>query len=109
LVGRRCARASARWQHGALEYDPASRQVRWKGEPVELTARELALLEALLQQPGRILSKAQLQEKVYDWASELESNTLEVYVHHLRRKIDPAIVRTVRGVGYALGPSGEAE
>jgi two-component system response regulator QseB len=109
LVRRSSGRASARWQHGALEYDPASRQVRWKGEPVELTARELALLEALLQQPGRILSKAQLQEKVYDWASELESNTLEVYVHHLRRKIDPAIVRTVRGVGYALGPSGEAE
>jgi two-component system, OmpR family, response regulator QseB len=96
------------WQHGALEYDAAAKSVRWKGEPVELTPRELALLEVLLANPLRVLSKAQLQDKLYDWSgSEPESNALEVYVHHLRRKIDPGIVRTVRGVGYALG-SGEA-
>jgi two-component system response regulator QseB len=93
------------WQHGALEYDAAAKSVRWKGEPVELTPRELALLEVLLANPLRVLSKAQLQDKLYDWSgSEPESNALEVYVHHLRRKIDPRIVRTVRGVGYALGP-----
>jgi two-component system response regulator QseB len=92
------------WQHGALEYDAAAKSVRWKGEPVELTPRELALLEVLLANPLRVLSKAQLQDKLYDWSgSEPESNALEVYVHHLRRKIDPRIVRTVRGVGYALG------
>ena len=95
------------WQHGALEYDAAAKSVRWQGQPVELTPRELALLEVLLANPQRVLSKAQLQDKLYDWSgSEPESNALEVYVHHLRRKIDPGIVRTVRGLGYALG-SGE--
>ena len=109
LVRRAAGRAQSAWQHGALEYDPATKLVRWRGEPVELTARELTLLEALLTHPQRVLSKAHLQEKMYDWSGdEPESNTLEVHIHHLRRKIDPAIVRTVRGVGYALG-SGEPE
>jgi len=107
LVRRSLGRAQAVWQHGDLDYDPASKRVRWKGQPVELTGRETALLEALLAQPDRVLSKASLQEKLYDWSvNEPESNALEVYIHHLRRKIDPRIVRTVRGVGYALG-SGE--
>jgi two-component system response regulator QseB len=109
MVRRASGRAHSVWQHGALEYDPAAKQVRWNGQPVELTARELALLEALLKNPQRVLSKAHLQEKLYDWSgAEPESNALEVHVHHLRRKIDPGIVRTVRGVGYALG-SGEAQ
>ena len=78
------------WQHGALEYDAAAKSVRWKGQPVELTPRELALLEVLLANPQRVMSKAQLQDKLYDWSgAEPESNTLEVHVHHLRRKIDP--------------------
>jgi two-component system response regulator QseB len=78
--------------------------VRWQGAEVDLTGREIAILELFLLQPGRVLSKAQLQEKLYDWSgSEPESNALEVHVHHLRKKIHPAIVRTVRGVGYALG------
>ena len=73
------------------------------------TGDEEALLEALLKHPERVLSKAHLQERLYDWhGAEPESNTLEVHVHHLRRKIHPGIVRTVRGVGYALG-TGEAE
>jgi two-component system response regulator QseB len=95
------------WRHGALEYDPAAKQVTWRGEPVELTSRELALLEVLLANPRRVLSKQQLFEKLYAWDHSIESNAIEVYVHHLRRKIDPAIVRTLRGVGYALGPPGE--
>jgi two-component system response regulator QseB len=104
MLRRAAGRAQAVWTHGALAYDPASRQVCWRGAAVDLTGRELALLEALLQHPGRVLSRAQLLEKLYDWSgSEPESNALEVHVHHLRRKIDPAIVRTVRGVGYALG------
>jgi DNA-binding response OmpR family regulator len=83
-------------------------EARTLARQAEITAREaaakLALLEALLKQPQRVLSKAQLQERLYDWSGgEPESNTLEVHVHHLRRKIDPGIVRTVRGVGYALG------
>lgn len=104
VIRRTSGRAQSVWQHGALEYDPASKQVRWKGETIDLTGRELALLEALLKHPQRVLSKAHLQEKLYDWSStEPESNTLEVHIHHLRRKIHPAIVRTLRGVGYALG------
>ena len=104
LVRRSQGRAQALWHHGALAYDPATRQVSWKGRAVELTGRELALLEALLAHPQRVMSKAALQEKLYDWSgAEPESNALEVHVHHLRRKIDPRIVRTIRGLGYALG------
>lgn len=107
LVRRAAGQAQPVWQQGALAYDPATKVVRWKGEPVDLTGRELALLEALLTQSQRVLSKAHLQEKLYDWSgAEPESNALEVHIHHLRRKIDPGIVRTVRGVGYAMG-SGE--
>jgi two-component system response regulator QseB len=66
----------------------------------------MAILELFMLQPGRVLSKTQLQEKLYDWSGgEPESNALEVHVHHLRKKIHPGIVRTVRGVGYALGSS----
>ena len=91
------------WQHGALEYNSATKAVRWRGEAVQLTSREAALLEVLLAHPGRILSKPQIIEKLYGWGEEIDSNALEVFVHHLRRKIAPTIVRTVRGMGYALG------
>lgn len=108
MARRAGGRAQGVWRHGALDYDPAARVARWKGRPVELTARELALLEALMSQPQRVLTKAQLLEKLYDWSgAEPESNALEVHVHHLRRKIDPGIVRTVRGLGYALGAAVE--
>ena len=110
LLRRSSGRAQPVWQHGALEYEPASKQVRWQGRTVELTGRELALLEALMTEPQRVLSKAFLQEKLYDWSgSEPESNTLEVHIHHLRRKIHPGIVRTVRGVGYAMGAAEDAK
>jgi two-component system response regulator QseB len=91
------------WRHGLLTYDPAAKAVTWRGAPVELTSREMALLEVLLANPRRVLSKQQIFEKLYAWDQAIESNAIEVYVHHLRRKIDPALVRTVRGVGYALG------
>lgn len=108
MTRRASGRAHGAWRHGALEYEPATRTARWKGTPVDLTAREVALLETLLQHPQRVLSKAQLLEKLYDWGgAEPESNALEVHVHHLRRKIDPGIVRTVRGLGYALGAAAE--
>ncbi|MGE4239776.1 response regulator [Ramlibacter sp.] len=105
LMRRSTGRAQPVWQHGALEFEPAARRVRWKGQPVELTQRELALLEALLREPQRVLSRGILRDKLYDWSdTEPEGNSLEVHIHHLRRKISPGIVRTVRGVGYALGP-----
>ena len=110
LLRRAGGRAQPVWTHGALQFDPSARAVRWQGRPVELTAREIALLEVFLQQPQRVMSKAQLQEKLYDWSgAEPESNALEVHVHHLRKKIHPGIVRTVRGVGYALGAAEETD
>jgi DNA-binding response OmpR family regulator len=87
MVRRSAGRAQAVWQHGDLEYDPAAKIVRWKGQRVELTGFELALLETLLKHPQRVLSKANLQEKLYDWSgTEPESNAIEVHIHHLRRK-----------------------
>jgi len=109
LTRRARGRPEPVWRHGALEYDPAAKRVTWRGEPVELTGRELALLEVLLANPRRVLSKQQLFEKLYAWDRSIESNAIEVYVHHLRRKIEPAIVRTVRGVGYALGAPDEVK
>lgn len=109
LLRRAGGRSQPVWQHGALAYDPSSKRVQWKGREVELTARELAVLEALMTDPDRILSRPVLLEKLYDWGgNEPESNALEVHVHHLRRKIDPGVIRTVRGVGYSLGAADPA-
>lgn len=92
------------WTHGALTYNPASKLVLWRGQPVDLTARETVLLEVFLKAPRKVLSKAQLLEQLYDWrGGEPESNALEVHIHHLRRKLTPPLVRTIRGLGYALG------
>ena len=108
MVRRSSGKAASVWQHGALEYDPGAKRVRWQGRPVDLTARETALLEALLRQPQRVLSKAHLQAQFHDGRSAPpESNTIDVQVYQLRRKIHPGIVRTVRGVGYALGTAEE--
>ena len=89
-------------ERGALRLDPAARSVSWAGRPVELSAREYAVLHALLLNVGRVLSKAQLEEKLYGWGEEIESNAVEVFVHHLRRKLAPELIRTVRGVGYMI-------
>lgn len=91
------------WRHGDLEYQPSSRQARWKGEPLDLTVREARLLELFLMHPSRVLTRDFIRDKLYDWEADLESNALEVHVHHLRKKIHPKIVRTLRGAGYALG------
>ena len=104
MLRRSTGHVQSVWTHGALQFDPASRAVRWCGQPVDLTPGETAVLEVLLKQPQKVLSKNHLQEQLYDWsAEEPDSNVLEVHIHHLRRKISPGIVRTVRGVGYALG------
>jgi len=85
-IGRRSAgHVQAVWRHGELTYDPANREVFWRGVKVDLTPRECALLEVLLRHPQRVLSKSLLQEKLYDWSGgEPESNALEVHIHHLR-------------------------
>ena len=89
--------------HGPLEVDLAARSIYRDGRPVTLTAREWALFEAFLSRPGQLLSKAQLEDKLYAFDSEIESNTIEVHVSRLRKKLGPEIVHTLRGIGYRLG------
>lgn len=89
--------------HGALEIDLAARRVLREGKPVALTAREWALFEAFLARPGQLLSKAQLEEKLYDFDAEVGSNTIEVHVSRLRKKLGNAVIETERGLGYRLG------
>ena len=89
--------------HGPLEIDLAARSIRRDGKPVQLTAREWALFEAFLSRPGQLLSKAQLEEKLYAFDAEVESNTIEVHVSRLRKKLGPAVIETERGLGYRLG------
>ena len=103
VLRRRAGRVDPLVRHGKLEFNPASREVRLDGAVVSLSARELTLLEALLDRPGAVLSRAQLEEKLYGWAEEVESNTIEVYIHGLRRKLGADFIRNVRGVGYMLG------
>ncbi|WP_457862638.1 response regulator [Pseudomonas aeruginosa] len=92
-------------EHGRLSYDPSTRETWLDGHPVELSRREQALLQALLNNRGRILSGEQLKDSVYGFGDEVESNALNVHIHHLRRKLGNAIVQTVRGLGYRLGPA----
>jgi two-component system, OmpR family, response regulator len=89
--------------HGPLAIDLAARTVRCGGKPVHLTAREWTLFEAFLSRPGQLLSKAQLEEKLYAFDCEVESNTIEVHVSRLRRKLGPNVIETERGLGYRLG------
>jgi two-component system OmpR family response regulator len=90
-------------RHGDLEIDLAGRQAFRGGRPVDLTGREWALLEAFLQRPGMILSKRQVEDRLYAFGSEIESNTIEVHVSRLRKKLGPNAIQTIRGVGYRLG------
>ena len=90
---------------GELEIDLAQRSVRREGARVEVTAREWALIEALAQRPGATLSKAQLEDRLYAFDSEFESNTIEVHVSRLRKKLGHAAIATVRGIGYRLNPA----
>jgi len=102
VLRRHSGRSAAALRVGGLEIDTAARQVRWKGRDVALSGREYALLEALADRPGAFLSRAQLEERLYGWDDEIASNAVEVHVHALRRKLDPALIRNVRGMGYSL-------
>lgn len=87
---------------GAVILSIASREVTYHGEAVALSVREFDLLQALMLNAGRVLSRQQLEQRLYAGGSEVESNTIEVHIHFLRRKLSPAVVRTVRGVGYMV-------
>jgi two-component system response regulator QseB len=101
-IRRHQGRARPEMQIGTLSLNPITREVHLDGQPVHLSQKEFALLEALLEQPGRVLSKAQLEERLYGWGEEVQSNAIEVHVHNLRRKLGPAWIRNVRGVGYKI-------
>lgn len=102
LVRRSKGEAAPVLRVGALQLDPAARQVTFRGDRIELQAREFAMLHELMLSAGRVLSREQLVERLYAWGEEIESNAIEVHVHHLRRKLAPEVIRTVRGVGYLM-------
>ena len=102
VLRRRAGRSAAVLRVGELEIDTAARKARWKGRDVALSAREYALLEALADRPGAFLSRSQLEERLYGWDEEIGSNAVEVHIHALRRKLEPALIRNVRGLGYSL-------
>lgn len=91
-----------------VSLDPAAHQVHYQGNNIDLSAREFAVLHALMLNAGKVLSRAQLEEKLYAWGDEVESNTVEVHIHHLRRKLYPGLIETVRGVGYLIRKPGAA-
>jgi DNA-binding response OmpR family regulator len=104
VLRRHHGRANPVLTHGALTLNPATHQVTWEGQPVELSGREFAVLHALLDRPGAVLSRLQLEERLYGWEDEVASNAVEVHIHHLRRKLAPTLIHTVRGVGYMVAP-----
>jgi len=103
LLRRSTGRTERVIAHGDIELDPVRHEARVRGQPVALSAREFALLEALLVRPGAILSRAQLEERLYGWGEEVESNAVEVHIHALRRKLGADAIRNVRGVGWMIG------
>lgn len=102
LVRRATGQLQERLVCGAVALDPLARQV-WLGDaPVTLSTREYDLLHTLMRNAGRVLSREQLEQQMYSWGYEVESNTIEVHIHHLRRKLQPELIQTVRGVGYTV-------
>ncbi|WP_372527881.1 response regulator [Piscinibacter sp.] len=103
VLRRHSGRAQPLLSHGGVTLDPATRQVTRNGVPVLLSAREFAVLEALMARPGALLSRAQLEDRLYGWGEEIESNAVSVYIHQLRRKLGAEFIQNVRGVGYFVG------
>ncbi|MYN08619.1 response regulator transcription factor [Pseudoduganella aquatica] len=102
LLRRRVSRSRSVIEHDGLTLDLASHEARFNGAVVKLSAREFALLRVLLDSPGSVVSKRELEEKLYGWNTEVESNTVDVYVHHLRKKFGADFIKNVRGVGYKV-------
>jgi two-component system response regulator QseB len=102
VVRRREGRAEPEIEHLGLRLNPATHEASLGGRPLPLSAREFAVLEALVARPGAILSRAQLEERLYGWGEEVESNAVEVFIHGLRKKLGAEFIRTVRGVGYMV-------
>ncbi|MBK8399795.1 MAG: response regulator [Propionivibrio sp.] len=102
LLRRASGRAEPVYEHRGVSINPATREVNAGGHPVVLSAREWAVLEPLIARPGMVLSRAQLEDKLYGWSNEISSNAVEVYIHGLRKKLGADIIQNVRGVGYMV-------
>ncbi|PIQ13069.1 MAG: DNA-binding response regulator [Hydrogenophilales bacterium CG_4_9_14_3_um_filter_59_35] len=102
LIRRSGGHATARLCIGPVEIDPAAHRAWRDGESVDLSAREFAILEQLMQNAGRVLTRAQLEESLYGWGDSADSNTVEVFIHHLRKKLGADFIRTLRGIGYSV-------
>ena len=102
LLRRSSGRATPLLMNGAIVLDPAARRVTLAGHEVELSQREFVLLQVLMDNPDRVLPRSRLEETLYGWGEGVESNTLEVHIHHLRKKLGSSAIRTVRGVGYVM-------
>jgi len=102
LIRRHAGRAQPEMQLGALRLNQLSHEVTMDGNPINLSQREFALLECLMESPGTVLSKEQLEERIYGWDEEVSSNAVEVHLHNLRRKLGSDWIRNVRGVGYKV-------
>ena len=104
LLRRHAGRAEPVIRAGELTLVPSTHEVTFQGKPVQLSAREFALLEALVTRAGRVLSREQLEDKLYGWGEEIQSNTVEVYIHNLRKKLGQQFIKNIRGVGYMVPP-----
>jgi DNA-binding response OmpR family regulator len=102
LQRRTSGRSAPVITHGHISLDPAAHKVQLNGEPINLSMREFVLLQHLMENIGRVIPRARLEEKLYGWDAEVESNSLEVFIHHLRKKLGSDFIRTVRGVGYMI-------
>ena len=102
LLRRSFQRPQPALEYRGIRLDPASQVVEYQGQTINLPRKEFLLLHELLIQPGRVLTRDKLQQALYGWDEEVESNALEVHVHHLRKKFFPELIRTVRGVGYLV-------
>jgi DNA-binding response OmpR family regulator len=106
VLRRQAGRAEPLASFGGLTLDPSARKVSYRGRDVPVSAREFSLLQALLERPGSALSRPQIEERLYGWGEEVSSNSVEVHVHNLRKKLGEGAIRTIRGVGYALDGGG---
>lgn len=102
LTRRAAGRTLPQISHGALQLDPIARQVTQRGEVIEVSAREFDLLQTLLENAGRVMTRTQLENALYGWRDEPDSNAVEVHIHHLRRKFGNDLIKTLRGIGYTI-------
>lgn len=102
LLRRSAGQAAPVYRHGEVELNPLTKVVQFGGKAVSLSQREFAILESLIRHPGTVISRASLEQSVYAWGQEVESNAIEVHISNLRKKLSPKLIQTVRGVGYKI-------